>query len=351
MEKDKGMKKLTSAQIFHFFEQLRALTGAGITPYAALQIMRKDMDNQNIDRLLAGLSDQIAGGCPLSEAVRSSGVFPEYAVQLLVIGERTGKDEQVYGALSRYYEEEDDLRNSIRSAVAYPIAMIGMIFVVVLVLLTRVMPIFSQVFSQLGTSVGGVTQVLMDLSQTISRYYAVLIVIFVLLAAAFLYFYYTEKGRQQFSSLLEKCPLTRRFTEDLALTRFASGLHLTSSAGLDPHTSLELIEGTVGNEAVRRKIQDCRARLLNGERFSEAVSGAGLFSGFYSRMLNVFAESGHVDSAMDFIATHYKEETDRRINGVLSSIEPTMVAVLSLIVGLILLSVIMPLMGIMSNIG
>ena len=344
-------KKLTYAQIFHFFEQLRALLGAGITPYAALQIMKKDTDNANIVSLLEGLSSYVSEGHQLSEAVRASGAFPDYVTELLVLGEQSGKMEDVCGALSRYYEDQDDLRSSIRGAVSYPIAMVGMMFVVVLVLLSRVMPVFAQVFNQLGTSVGGVTKALMDLSDALTKYYVVLIVIFALLFLLFLYFYCTDRGQQQFSRLLQKCPLTRSFTEDMALTRFAEGMQMTSAAGLDPYASLDLVSRLVGNEAVEKKVQECRTRLLSGDRFTEAVSTAGLFNSFYAGMIDVFAQAGSVDSAMGFIARHYKEKTNRRISGLLSAIEPTMVAVLSVVVGLILFSVITPLMGIMSNIG
>ena len=344
-------KQLSYAQIFHFFEQLGTLTGAGITPFAALQIMQKDTDNKALEKVISGLSAEISEGRRLSEAVRDSGVFPNYVTELLTLGEHSGKMEEVCRALSRYYADQDELRTAIRSAVSYPLAMVGMMFVVVLVLISRVMPVFEQVFSQLGTSVGGAAKALMSLSHALTRYYVVLIVLFAAFAGLFLYFYFTERGQRQFGRLVERCPLTRRFAEDLALTRFAEGMQMTSSAGLDPFQSLDLTARLVGNEAVRNKVSLCRTHLLAGERFSEAIASSGLFNSFYTGMVDVFAQAGGVDRAMDFIARHYKSETSRRISDLLSAIEPTMVAVMSVVVGMILFSVITPLMGIMSNIG
>lgn len=350
--KENGKRKqLSYAQIFHFFEQLGTLTGAGITPYAALQIMQKDTDNRTLDKLISGLSAEISEGRRLSEAVRASGMFPDYVTELLSLGELSGKMEEVCKALSGYYEEQDELRTAIRSAVSYPLAMVGMMFAVVLVLISRVMPVFEQVFSQLGTSVGGAAKALMGLSRALTQYYVFLIVLFAVLALLFLYFYFTERGQRQFGKFVERFPLTRRFSEDLALTRFAEGMQMTSSAGLDPYQSLELTARLVGNDAVREKVGLCRTHLLDGERFSEAVASSGLFNSFYTGMVDVFSHSGGVDRAMDFIARHYKSETNRRISGLLSAIEPTMVAVMSVVVGMILFSVITPLMGIMSNIG
>ena len=211
--------------------------------------MKTDTDNADLSALLDSLSSYVSDGRQLSEAVKASGAFPDYVTELLVLGEHSGKMEDVCGALSRYYEDQNDLRTAIRSAVTYPIAMVSMMFVVVLVLLSRVMPVFAQVFSQLGTSVSGVTKMLMDVSTALTRYYVVLIVVFALLVALFLYFYCTERGQKQFGRLLQKCPATRRFTEDLALTRFAEGMQMTSAAGLDPYASLELVSRLVGNDA------------------------------------------------------------------------------------------------------
>ncbi len=344
-------RKLTSAQIFHFFEQLRALLGAGITPYAALQIMKQDAGNEKISGLLDALSEQIAQGRRLSEAAASTDAFPDYVNELLVIGEQTGRLENVCGSLARYYEDDDELRNAVRSAVSYPLVMIVMMFAVVIVLLSKVMPVFQQVFEQLGTSANSFTLSLMKISKSLSRCYVAIIIVFAVLVLVFLWFYCTEKGRKQFGSFLETFGPTKKFTEALALTRFAGGLQMTTSAGLDPYTSLDMTARIVGNKAVREKILRCREELQNGASFSEAVAKVGMFDSFYTSMITVFAQAGSVDKAMEFIAKHYKDETDRRISRLLSSIEPTMVAVLSVVVGLILLSVILPLMGVMSNIG
>ena len=344
-------RTLTNARIFHFFEQLGTLTGAGITPYAALQIMKQDAAGRDMVPLLDEMSEALAGGHSLAEAAAATEAFPTYVNELLVIGEKTGRLDTVCASLADYYEDEDALRTAIRSAVSYPILMVVMMFAVVIVLISKVMPVFTQVFAQLGASAGSLTRTLMNASRIMSRYYIVLIVIFALLVLVFLWFFCTERGQRQFSELAERLPLTRKFSEDLALTRFAGGLQMTTAAGLDPYTSLELTSRIVGNKAVREKILACIDRLKAGETFSEAVAHVEMFDPFYTGMISVFAQAGSVDKAMEFIAKHYKAETDRRISRLLSSIEPTMVAVLSLVVGLILLSVILPLMGIMSNIG
>ena len=229
--------------------------------------------------------------------------------------------------------------------------MIVMMFVIVIVLLSRVMPIFAQVFRQLGTSVSGITQTLMNISTALSRYYAVLIVLFILFVLLYFYFYYTKNGRLQFRQLLARFPATRDFSERMAVGRFASGMQLTTAAGLDTYYSLDLVSNIVENDAVRAKIEECKNLLQQGAGFAEAIIHVNMFTSFYSSMISVAAQTGNIDSAMKFISEHYRADTDKRINRTLAAIEPTMVIILSVIVGLILLSVILPLMGVMANIG
>ncbi len=344
-------KQLSSAAVFQIFSQLHELTGAGITPYAALGIMAGDADHGSLAELLKELADRISGGALLSEAVTEAGVFPPYVGELLYVGEQTGRIDEACGALGRYYEEEDALRESVRSAVSYPLMMIVVMFLVIVVLMNQVMPVFMQVFHQLGATAGGTMQAMLKLSGFFSRYYIVLAVLLALVLLAFLYCCFTENGRRLAGRLAGRFPLTRSLMEDLALVRFTSGLRMAYAAGLDPYRSLEIAERIVEYPPLEDKIELCRKRLYEGESFSGAMANSGIYRPFYTSMLTVFSEAGSMDRALEFIAAHYKEDTDRRIGRILSAIEPTMVIVIALIIGVILLSVIMPLIGIMSGIG
>ena len=174
-------KMLSNIRLFQFFEQLGTLISAGTRIDAALDIMKDDADNAALKPLIEDIMQQVRGGRHLTEAVKDTGVFPDYAVQLLAIGEETGKLEEVCGALARYYEEEDDLRQSIRSAVSYPIIMIVMMFAVVAVLVYKVLPIFAQVFDQLGTGMNAFSESLLNFGTQMNRSSTVIIVILALL--------------------------------------------------------------------------------------------------------------------------------------------------------------------------
>ena len=344
-------KPLTKEQISHTFEQLAMLLGAGITPAEGLDIMLRDKDNGDLTGCYRRLLELLGTGSSLSDALQQSGFFPSYTVQLMKIGELTGHADSVCASLASFYEAEDELQSSIRDAFSYPIIMAVMMFVLVIVLLSRVLPIFEQVFRQLCTSASGIAALLMSISSSLSRYYAVFITLFFVLAILFFYFSNTQSGAQRLHLFLQKFPFTRSLSEQIALSRFAAGMELTQASGMDTYESLMLCRDIVENETVSSRIDRCIQLLREGSSFADALAEASIFSSFYSSMIHVAAMTGHIDTVMGYISRHYREDTDRRIDAALSRIEPAMVALLAILIGGILLSVILPLMGIMSSIG
>ena len=344
-------KPLSEEQLSHFFEQLAMLLSAGITPEEGLDIMLRDKDNVDLAGVCRQLQEQISHGMCLSESLQASGVFPSYAIRLLHIGELTGHSDSVCASLAGFYASEDELRASIRDAFYYPMIMALMMFVLVVVLLSRVLPIFRQVFRQLGASVSGVSSLLMDISDALSRYYILFLAVFLALAAAFFYFNNTRKGRQQLQQLLQKMTLTKGLSEEIAIGRFAAGMQLTQASGMDTYESLTICRTPVENDVVAARIDRCMQYLEGGDVLADALAKAEIFSSFYSSMIRVASLTGNADTVMGYIARHYQEDSNRRIDTVLARIEPAMVAVLAIVIGMILLSVILPLMSIMSSIG
>ncbi len=349
--KESSSKPLTDEQLSHTFEQLAILLSAGITPSEGLSVMLKDKDNNDLAAVYTQLLALVWEGKSLADSMQETGVFPSYSIQLLHIGELTGRTDVVCSSLSSYYETEDALHISVRDAFYYPMIMAVMMFVLVIVLLSRVLPIFEQIFRQMGTTASGVSAALMAISEVLSRYYALFVVFFFLLAILFFYFNNTPQGGQKLRRFMEVFPPTRGLSESIAIARFASAMELTQASGMDTYESLELCLSVTENRDISERIRRCISLLQEGQVLSDALAGAGIFSSFYSGMIRVAAMSGSIDVVMGYIARHYREDADRRIDSALARIEPAMVAVLAIVIGLILLSVILPLMGIMSSLG
>ena len=351
MKQKKSQKQLNKQEIAAFCDQMAMIIKAGITPKDGLELMLSDTKDPATRTVLEELLTYSRKGEMFSTCVKSSGYFPQYVINMIALGEETGQLDEVLVALCHYYEHEEYISDNIRSAVTYPIVMIIMMLFIIIVLVTRVLPLFNMVFGQLGTQMSGFAATLLSLGQDIQTYSFAFVMVMVALFVLFFVMLKTSEGRKIWNSWLIIFPPTRAFQRDIAYGRFARGMSLTLSSGMKIYTALDLVDELVENKDVRSQVEDLKQHIVDGSNFSEALNKAGIFNHLYSRMIFVGVKSGNVDVVLDKIATYYEDDTDRRLNNFISIIEPTLVISLSLVVGLILLSVILPLMGIMSGLG
>lgn len=344
-------KLLSNTEIAAFCRQTALIIQAGITPADGMNILVHDTLHKEGRDLLTSIAASCNQGNRFHQAIESTDVFPQYMVKLIALGEESGKLDTVLLSLADYYEKEENISQSIRSAVTYPFIMIVMMFLVILVLIVKVLPIFKQVFVQLGTQMSPFASSLLSLGNALSRYSLILTALLFLLVGLGIFFYHTKNGRIKIKRFLTWFPLTREFFHRISAGRFAGGMYLGISSGMDTYQNLDFVNEIVENEAMQKKIYICRSEIEKNSNLPEALSKAGIFSNLYSRLIAVGFRSGSVDLVMKQIAEHYDEETDKQMNRMISIIEPTLVIILSLVVGMILMSVLLPLMGIMSSIG
>ncbi|MCR4922734.1 MAG: type II secretion system F family protein [Lachnospiraceae bacterium] len=344
-------KQLSNKELALFFDQFAMTLDAGLTHMDGINIMMEDAASAEGKKILEVIMESLHEGKLLFQAFQVSGVFPKYALDMIEIGERSGKLDEVTHSLAAYYEREDNIAQGIKSAVTYPVMIIFMMFIVILVLVIKVLPVFNQVYNQLGSSMSGFSKGLLDFGTTISRYSLLFIGILLLLVILYFVFSKTVKGRRLFAKFLSRFPLSRGFYEKIAAGRFASSMALTMNTNLGPDESLAMVEKAIDNDFVEKKIAVCRERIRQGASFSESIVESRIFNNLYSRMISVGGKSGSIDKALEKISKNYESEIDDKISNIISIIEPSLVIVFSVIVCLILLSVMMPLMSIMSTIG
>jgi len=343
--------KLTAGELSAFCAQMAMILRSGIGAGEGLNIMRADAKNEAGRAILAAVCERLEAGAPLHVALSASGKFPGYLLQMAEIGEATGKLDDVMHSLSAYYEREEATSRMIRSAVAYPLIMVGMMLAVITLLVVRVMPIFGDVFQSLGTQMGGFPLAVMSLGQVLSRYSMGIVAAVAVLVLGFWLLSATKSGRQMLERARAWFPPTRSLHLKIASGRLASAMALTLASGMDVDQSLEMAHKLVATRSVREKIAHCQALIRGGAGFADAVAGAGIFSGVYASMVSVAIKTGSVDTVMQKLAARYEEEARAQLGGIIAVLEPSLVAVLSVVVGMILLSVMLPLMGIMTAIG
>lgn len=340
---------LSNGEVASFCSQMGMILHSGISAVEGITIMKEDAGSPKETEILEAVYDEFMKTGTFYEAMKRPGVFPSYFLNMVKIGEQSGRLDEVMHALAAYYEREAGIAAAIRHAVTYPMIMVLMMFFIILLLLTKVLPVFHQVFDQFGTGVTGISRTLMDIGSTMNRYSVVFVILFLVLAAGFVFFSRTEKGKKLFVKIAARLGISRGISDRTAACRFAGGMALTLGSGLTTEESLAMAGSLSDHPAFQEKLDRCRALLESGHELSAALLESGIFSGLYARMVTVGYKTGSLDEVMQKIASQYEEEIDERISHTISILEPTLVAVLSVVTGLILMSVMLPLMGILSG--
>ncbi len=345
------MKKLSNTDLSYFCGQMAMIIKSGISSIEGLHMMGEDSEaSPEEKKLYFDLQAKLEEGGYLNNAMESTGVFPSYVVKMTRIGEETGTLDNVMEALRIHYTREEEISRSIRQAVTYPIVMSGMILVVILVLLLQVMPVFRQVFRQLGTEMTGFAGIMFDAGDAIRKYSIAVVVILVLFLVFIIICLRTEKGRKSGLSFLSNFRFFQKLRNDISLSRFSDGLALALRSGFSADFGIEMVSGIIDDDIFRRKIEDCKKRLDEGAPFDEALKEAGILSGVPARMMTIGNRTGSSDTVMQQISDLSQKNIDNSIDRALGAIEPVLIVSLSLIIGAILMSVIIPFLGMVSSI-
>lgn len=346
---DKKFTPLSNTEISAFCSQTAIILKSGISSMEGISIMLEDSTSAEERELLTAINDTLLQTGSLTQALEDTHAYPDYMIAMIRIGEQTGTLDDVMNSLALYYEKEASLAASVKSAITYPLIMIAMMFIVILVLIMKVMPIFNQVFTQLGSSMSGPSLVILNIGQFLNRHVLVLLVILALLAGFVCYICFSGKQHLLLQSLSRKFAGSRQLYDKISARRFASGMALTLSSGLPPEECLELTCDLIEDPAFQTRLTQCKEELSGGQDFSEVLLNNHIFSGLYTRLVSIGGRTGSMEEVMQKIADQYDEEIDARLSSMIAAIEPTLVIILSVIVGIILLSVMLPLVSIMSG--
>ncbi len=342
---------LNDSELSTFAGQLAMILHSGISALEGIMILKEDMpagDGQDILNAVYGTLEETG---ELAESMRRSEVFPDYFVKMTEIGERSGTLEEVMGSLSVYYDRQDTLFRSVKDALTYPLILIGMLVAVLIVLMTQVMPVFEQVFEQLGIEVSGVTGTVFKVGNFMQGGSAVLIVFFVALIIAGLAALRSQSFRARVFAGLGHIPFVKTVYRLLASARFSNALALALHSGLDMGESFELASNLTDQPDFQERLRAASEQIDQGAELGQALRDAEVFSGLNARMFSLGFRTGAAETALDRISTSCQEAADERIQSAIGALEPTLTAILSVLTGLILVSVMLPLLSVMANIG
>lgn len=348
------MKRLTDGALSVFCEQMGMTLRAGLPAMEGILLMKEDAQGQEVlpAEVYEKISQRLEETGVFWDALEEAGVFPEYLIHMTRVGEETGNLDEVMRGLAAYYARQDSMAQDIRNAITYPLLMLGIMILIVFVLIVKVLPVFARVYEQMGSTVTGVAALLLRFGEFLCRWYGAGIGIFLICAAVVVWLLRSEQGRKLFAAVADRFLGTRKIRDLLGCTRFASGMSMALRSGMDYSSSFDLAERLVsGDAAMQKKIALCRQMEGEGASLSEAVNQSGIFTGLAARLFYVAERAGEMPEALEKIAVQADEEVTERVQNFVSVLEPTLVIVLSVMVGGILLSVMVPLMNLLSSMG
>lgn len=343
------MSKLTNQTLFHFCEQFALLLRAGIPAADCLHILSEDSPSPKTKEILLSLMKTTDETGSLSKAFAKSGLFPDYVISYTKTGEETGCLDEVMESLASHYEYESEMSEHIKSAVTYPLIMSGMMFAVIIILLCKVLPVFQQVFRQMGMELTGFSLGLLKTGERISTYSTILVILLFLFIGMLVFFFFHSKGRSILRKITFKLPGIKKIPIYMDYSRLSQGISMGIRSGLSPDESMTLALELVSHPEIVAPLKKAQELMHEGTRFSESLIKSGLYTGMEGRLILISVQAGAIDEVMSRLANRYNERSISAVSQIISIVEPTIVIALSILVGLVLLSVMMPLLGILSQ--
>ena len=348
------MKRLTlsNLQVADLCRELALLMHAGIGLGDGLHLMAQEEKQEAMQTLLTEMAEQMDVGAFLSDTMRQAGCFPSYVTGLISVGETSGRLEDSLNALAQYYEERDRMDRQVRSTLTYPAILLVLMLAVIVVLLSKVLPVFNEIYGSLGGKLTGIAGGLLAVGQVLDRGMPILCGVLGLavlfgivlalckgLRSRIMGFWHRHWGDKGVSRLLNNA-------------RFAQALYMGFSSGLPMEEAVDMA-GILLKEIppAADRCKQCRELLDAGEELSAALGQTGLMDAAASRLLLLGMRSGTGDNVMQDIAQRMSDQAKQRLEQVIARIEPALVLLTSVMVGVILLAVMLPLMNIMTAIG
>lgn len=335
-----------------FCRELHQLVRTGIPLAEGLTMLREDETDPDTRSWLEALCRSTEEGLPLASALRETGAFPAYMTDMVSLAEETGRLEDVLLSLQRHYDRQLRMAADIRGAVAVPVTLFAVMVAVVILLVTQVLPVFDRVFAQLGVRMGAVATGMMNAGAVLAKAGTGIAVVLVVIAAAALVIALVPALREKFTGWFRHSFGGRGILGQMAAARFASSMSMAVASGLSMEESVSLSAKLCGGaKEIDEKTEQCRKEIEEGGSPADALSNSGLFSSRDCRLLKLAEQTGSLPDTLEDLAQRQEEESLRRIDRTVGAIEPAIVVITSALAGVILLSVMLPLMGLLSTIG
>ncbi len=334
----------TAKHIIVFTKQLATMIGSGVPLIQAIGILSEQQDSRVFMKILKMVKRDIENGVKLSSALANhKGVFDSLYIALIRAGEASGNLDGILQKLTEYIEKAEKIRSQVKSAMAYPLIIVGVAIAVLTLLMVYLVPVFVEQYSQNRAELPQMTQIVIFISDLLIDKWDFFVGIFVASILSFRIWISTKSGRKSFDQFLLKAPGIGLLMTKIAVGRFCSTMATMLSSGVNVLEALTICSTTSGNKVLEEFILKVRFALEHGAKLSEPLKLGGLFPQMVTSMVAVGEETGSLDAMLAKVSLFYEEEVELAIQTMMSMIEPILIVIIGGIVGVIAVSLYLPL--------
>ena len=348
-----GGSGVDSKELAIFTRQFSVMIDAGLPLVQCLEILAGQQENKTFQKVLNGVRGSVEGGATLSASMKQfEKIFDPLYYNMVEAGETGGILDTILQRLSSYIEKNVKLKRAVQSAMIYPIAVMSIAGGVIILLLWKVVPIFTQLFNGLGVDLPLPTRIVIMLSNFVGSIYGFIIAVFCAGGVfAMKSWYGTPQGRLAIDTVILKVPLVGPLMRKIAVARFTRTLGTLISSGVPILEGLDITARTSGNAVVERAISQTRKAVEAGRSLVDPLKDTGVFPGMVTQMIGVGEQTGAMDAMLQKIADFYEDEVDAAVKDLLTAMEPIMIVVLGVVVGGIVISMYLPLFSLIGKLA
>jgi len=333
-----------------FTRQFSVMIDAGLPLVQCLELLGKEEPDKKLSTAIDRVRTDVESGAALADAMqKQSHAFDALYTNMVAAGEAGGILDTILKRLATFIEKQAKLKAQVRSAMIYPISVLSIAAVVVFVILWKAIPTFAKLFGDLGAQLPMSTRVVIWLSNQVVIAAPFMFVGIALSIYGIRRYYLTTNGRMRIDKMLLKAPLVGKIFRKVAVARFCRTLATLLSSGVPILDGLDITAKTSGNAIVETAIKQVRARIEHGETIAAPLRSTGVFPPMVAQMIGAGESTGALDTMLSKIADFYEEEVDVAVAGLLTLLEPLMIAVLGGVVGGIVIAMYMPIFSLISK--
>ena len=343
-------RRVDAREIAIFCRQFSVLLNAGVTIVEAISLIKGQTESKKLDGVIDSVSEQLRRGAVLSEAMSAhTDVFEEMFINMVKVGEASGTIDTIMLRLADYYERDYKIKQKIKSAMTYPIILAVLTVAVIVLLIVKILPMFTDILGQMGESMPFITVALIGVSDFFVGNILLITLVFLALIIFARYFGKSAIGRFWIDGLKLTAPGVKNINSKIITARFARSMSILLKSGVPIINAVDIMKRIIGNKVAEQRFEACALAIREGRGIAGPIRDIKLFPNLLVHMIAVGENSGELDEMLGRTAGFFDAEVEEAIDRLTVMIEPLMIIVLGAVVGVIIVAVMLPMISVMTS--